>query len=51
MKQRVRFTACENTMKKKSIAKEDLSPGVATVPSGAVEVLGKQQDGYGYFKP
>lgn len=51
IKARVRFAACENTMREKSIAKESLLPGVATVPSGAVEVVRKQQDGYGYFKP
>jgi len=47
----VRFAACENTMRGKSISKESLLPGVVTVPSGAVEVVRKQQDGYGYFKP
>lgn len=47
----VRFVACENTMREKSIAKEGLLPGVVTVPSGAVEVVRKQQEGYGYFKP
>jgi intracellular sulfur oxidation DsrE/DsrF family protein len=51
IKQGVRFVACENTMREKSISKEDLLPGVDTVPSGAVEVLRKQQDGYGYFRP
>jgi intracellular sulfur oxidation DsrE/DsrF family protein len=50
-KQGVRFAACENTMREKSIAKESLLPGVVTVPSGAVEVVRKQQEGYGYFKP
>jgi intracellular sulfur oxidation DsrE/DsrF family protein len=50
-KQGVRFAACENTMREKTIAKEGLLPGVETVPSGAVEVVRKQQDGYGYFKP
>jgi intracellular sulfur oxidation DsrE/DsrF family protein len=30
----------------------DLLPGVATVPSGVVEVIRKQQlEGYAYFKP
>ena len=44
--------ACENTMRQKSIRKEDLLPNVGTVPSGAVEVVRKQQrDGYAYFKP
>ena len=51
MKDGVRFAACENTMREKAIARDDLLPGVATVPSGAAEVVRKQQEGYGYFKP
>ena len=52
LSQGVRFVACENTMRQKSIRKQDLLPGVGTVPSGAVEVIRKQQkDGYAYFKP
>lgn len=51
IKRGVRFVACENTMRQKSIRKEDLLPGVGTVPSGAVEVVRKQRDGYAYFKP
>ena len=52
VKKGVKFVACENTMRQKSIRKEDLLPGVATVPSGAVEVIRKQQkDGYAYLKP
>jgi intracellular sulfur oxidation DsrE/DsrF family protein len=50
-KQGVRFVACENTMRKRSLRKEDLLPGVTTVPSGAFEVVVKQRDGYSYFKP
>lgn len=52
VKKGVKFVACENTMRRKSIRKEDLLPRVGTVPSGAVEVVRKQQkDGYAYFKP
>ena len=51
MKQGVLFVACENTMKKKAIENDPLASGVSTVPSGAVEVLRKQQEGYGYFRP
>ena len=52
VKKGVKFVACENTMRQKSIRKEDLLPGVGTVPSGAVEVVRKQQkDGFAYFKP
>jgi uncharacterized protein len=48
----VRVVACENTMRQKAIRKQDLLPGVETVPSGAVEVIRKQQaEGYAYFKP
>lgn len=36
MKQSVRFVACENTMREKSIKKEDLFPDVVTAPAGAV---------------
>ncbi len=50
-KQGAGFAASENTMRDKSISKDSLLPGVVTVPSGAVEVVRKQQDGYGYFKP
>jgi len=51
IKEGVRFVACENTLRDKSIPKENLLPDVTTVPSGAVEVIRKQQEGFGYFKP
>lgn len=52
IKKGVTFVACENTMRQKSIKKEDLLPGVGTVPSGALEVVRKQhKDGFSYFKP
>jgi intracellular sulfur oxidation DsrE/DsrF family protein len=51
IKEKVRFVACENTMRDRSITKDNLLPGVTTIPSGAVEVIRKQQEGYGYFKP
>ncbi len=51
IKQGVRFAACENTLRDRSIPKENLLPNVTTVPSGAVEVVHKQQAGFGYFRP
>ena len=51
IKEGVRFAACENTLRDKSILKENLLPDVTTVASGAVEVIRKQQEGFGYFKP
>ncbi len=51
VKAKVRFEACENTLRDKSIPKDNLLAGVTTTPSGAVEVVRKQQEGFGYFKP
>ncbi len=51
IKEKVRFEACENTLRDKAIPKDKLLPGVTTTPSGAVEVVRKQQEGFGYFKP
>ncbi len=51
IKEGVKFAACENTLKEKGIPKESLLPGVTTVPSGAVEVVRRQQEGFGYFRP
>ena len=51
IKQVVRFVACQNTMPQRSIRPEDLLPGVGTVPSGAYEIVRRQQEGYSYFKP
>lgn len=51
IKEGVKFEACENTLKDKGIPKESLIPGVTTVPSGAAEVVRRQQDGFGYFRP
>jgi uncharacterized protein len=50
-KEGVCFAACENTMKKKAVGKGDLLEGVRTVPSGAVELIQKQQQGCSYFRP
>jgi uncharacterized protein len=47
----VRFEGCENTMKKKNIDKADLLEGVTTVPSGTAEVIKRQHEGFGYFRP
>lgn len=47
----VHFVACRNTMRRKGIQPEQLLEGVEIVPSGALEVVRKQQDGYSYFRP
>lgn len=46
----VRFVACENSMKLQHITPADLLPGVTTVPSGVIEVVVKQEQGWSYIK-
>jgi len=48
---RVKFVACRNSLRDKSIAEDRLLTGVQVTASGAVEVLRKQQEGFSYFKP
>jgi intracellular sulfur oxidation DsrE/DsrF family protein len=44
------FAACENTMKKMQITKDQLVPLATTVDSGVSEVIRKQEAGYAYIK-
>ena len=51
IKEGVLFAACENTLRDKSIPKENLLPGVTTVPSGAVEVIPSHSTRPGWAGP
>ncbi|MHB0970756.1 MAG: DsrE family protein [Thermoanaerobaculia bacterium] len=44
------FAACENTMKRKKVTRDDLLPFVTTVDSGVAEVVRKQEQGWSYVK-
>ena len=44
------FAACENTMKKKNVTKEQLLPLATTTDSGVAEVIRKQEAGWSYIK-
>lgn len=44
------FAACENTMKRMNVTKEQLFPFAATVDSGVAEVVRKQEAGWSYIK-
>ncbi|HRK31628.1 MAG TPA: DsrE family protein [Tepidisphaeraceae bacterium] len=50
MTQGVKFMACENTLKRKKISKEEIMPGVGFVDSGVAEVVRLQTDGWAYIK-
>jgi len=49
-KEGIVFSACENTMRKYKIEKADLLIEAKTVPSGVVEVILKQEQGWRYLK-
>jgi intracellular sulfur oxidation DsrE/DsrF family protein len=44
------FAACENTMKKQNVIKDQLMPFAITVDSGVAEVVRKQETGWSYIK-
>jgi intracellular sulfur oxidation DsrE/DsrF family protein len=44
------FAACNNTMKRRNIKKEDLIKSVVVVPSAMIELTLKQEDNWAYVK-
>lgn len=44
------FMACENTLKEKNIAKENIIPASQFVPMGIGEIVKKQESGWSYIK-
>jgi uncharacterized protein len=46
----ISFRACEGTMKRYNVTKNQLLPGVATVPDAIMEIVQKQGEGWGYIK-
>jgi intracellular sulfur oxidation DsrE/DsrF family protein len=51
LKAGVKVVACENTMKGQKLAYGDMLPDIGYVPSGVVELMRKQQQGYAYVRP
>lgn len=49
--QGVDIMACNNTMNKMGLTKDDMCPFVKIVPAGVIEIVKKQQEGYSYIKP
>jgi len=49
-KDNVKFVICEGTMKRHKVDKSQIIPGVESVPDGILEIIEKQQEGYGYIK-
>jgi len=47
----VSIVACQNTMKNMKLTSDDMLPNTSYVPSGVVELMEKQQQGYAYIRP
>jgi len=47
----VQVMACENTMRNQKLNKADMNGKIGYVPSGVVEIMQKQQQGYAYLRP
>ena len=46
----VQFRACENSLKDRKLTKQDVIGTARTVPSGVVEVVMKEEEGWSYLK-
>lgn len=47
----IKVVACQNTMRGQHLTKEDMLPEIGYVPSGVVELMKKQEQGYAYLRP
>jgi intracellular sulfur oxidation DsrE/DsrF family protein len=46
----VRVVACQNTMRARKLGPADMLPEIGTVPSGVVEIMQRQREGYAYLR-
>jgi len=47
----IAIVACQNTMKNMKLTSEDMLSNTSYVPSGVVEIMKKQKEGYAYIRP
>lgn len=47
----IAIVACQNTMRGMKLTAGDMLPNTDYVPSGAVELIKKQREGYAYLRP
>lgn len=47
----IKIVACEITMKAQKLTKDDMLASIDFVPSGVVELMKKQKEGYAYIRP
>ena len=49
-KDNVDFVICEGTMKRHNVDASQIITGVRSVPDGIIEIIQKQEEGWGYIK-
>ena len=47
----IAIVACQNTMRDMKLTESDMLPNTSYVPSGVVELVKKQREGYAYVRP
>lgn len=47
----IRVVACENTMHKQKLTRDDMLPDLGYVKAGVVELMNRQAEGYSYIRP
>lgn len=47
----INIVACQNTMKGMKLTPDDMLPNTSYVPSGVVEIMKKEKEGYAYIRP
>lgn len=47
----IQVVACENTMTAQKLTKADMNSSIGYVPTGVVELMKRQQEGWAYVRP
>ena len=47
----IKVVACENTMTVQKLTKADMHAAIGYAPSGVVEIMSRQREGYAYVRP
>ena len=51
VRDKIKVTACENTMRGQKLTRDDMLGGISYVPAGVTEIMKKQGEGWAYLRP
>lgn len=51
LKSGAQIAACEVTMRRRKLARDDMLPNIAYVPAGVVEIIKLQKEGWSHIRP